>query len=177
MNAVRIVWVLIVIGLAAPASAQTAVPPATTHTGPAMAWEILGGYAGFVDESLINHGVIGGAARVQLGSRISVGPELTWMIGPGDDRDLFVLGNLTFDFVPQSPGYPSRVSPYLIAGAGLFRHSDRFGNETFASNEGAFAAGGGVRVMLSERAYAAVDARGGWETHLRVTAAIGMAIR
>lgn len=96
---------------------------------------------------------------------------------PGDDRDLFLTGNLTFDFVRQSPGVPPRVSPFVTVGAGWFRHSDRFGPRAFASNEGAVTAGGGVRVMISERAYAAVEARLGWEPHARVTANVGLLLR
>ena len=39
------------------------------------------------------------------------------MVGPGHDRDLFLTGNLTFDFLARRIG-PRRgsVNPFLVAG-------------------------------------------------------------
>ena len=159
---------------AATASAQSPVP---FHTGPAVAAEALVGWAGFLDDSTIHHVAAGGSARMQIGSRFSVGPELTYMRGPGGDRDLFVTGNVTYDFAAQAPGYPPRVNPYLVAGVGGFRHSDRFGAATVSSWEGTVTAGGGVRVMLTERVYAVGEARLGWEPHLRILGGIGIVAR
>jgi hypothetical protein len=93
------------------------------------------------------------------------------MRGPGDDRDLIVTGNVWLDFLPPS----RRVTPFFVAGGGLFRHSDRFGSETFASTEGAFTSGVGVRGWLNERVYVAGDVRVGWELHLRAAGTIGVA--
>ena len=44
------------------------------------------GWAGFVDDATIHHGVFGGGARISLSPRISVGPEIAYMVGPDDDR-------------------------------------------------------------------------------------------
>ena len=136
---------------------------------PAAAVEGLAGYAGFVDDATISHTIFGGAARWYLLPRVSVGPELVYMIGPRDDRDLVVTGNVTFDFLAGRPA----ATPFLVAGGGLFRHTDRFNGRSFSSTEGSFTLGGGVRVALGERLYFAPEFRIGWETHYRVSAALG----
>jgi hypothetical protein len=143
---------------------------------PAPVVEVTGGYAGFLDDAIIEHGVFGGSARVYLLPRVSVGPEIVYMVGPHDDRDLFVTGNLTFDILGPSGGRPRRVTPFLVAGGGWFRHSDRFGFEEFSSTEGAFTAGGGLRAWASERVFLAADARVGWEPHVRFTGTVGFAL-
>src|SRR5262245_47745083 len=77
------------IACAAPAMAQPIRPPASV--------EFLAGHAGFADDAVIEHGVVGGAARFYVTPRISVGPEITYMKGPNTDRDWYFLGNLTWD--------------------------------------------------------------------------------
>ena len=130
--------------------------------------EGIGGYAGFVDEQIIHHSVIGGAARWYLLPRLAVGPEVVYMIGPGDDRDLVLTGNVTFDILRGAA-----VTPFLVAGGGLFRHSDRFGGRTFSATEGSFTGGGGVRVSIGERLYVAPEVRIGWEPHIRFSVGVG----
>ena len=139
----------------------------------AVALELSGGHAAFVDEGAIHHAVLGGAARWQLTPRVGIGPELVYMVGPGDDRDLFVTGNVTWDFVTR-PRRSRTVIPYVVAGAGLFRHSDRVGTGTFASSEGAFTAGGGARVWVTPRVNVGAEARLGWELHTRLTGHLGI---
>jgi hypothetical protein len=48
------------------------------------------------------------------------------------------------------------------------------GTGIFTSSEGAFAAGGGARVHITDRIYAMGDFRIGWELHYRVTGGIGV---
>lgn len=143
-------------------------PAAYAQAQQTAAVEGIGGYAGFLDESVMHHSVLGGAARVYLLPRVAVGPELVYMKGPGDDRDLVLTGNVTFDFL-SGP----RVTPFLVAGGGIFRHSDRFGAMTFSSTEGSFTSGGGVRIPIGERLYVAPEFRIGWEPHYRVSVAVG----
>lgn len=146
---------------------------AQTPSRPAATVEAAAGYAGFADEGVIHHGVVGVAARAYVSPRLAVGPELVYMVGPNDDRDLFLTGNLTFDLRRSRPGI---VVPYLLAGGGLFQHSDRFGNQTFRSREGAFTAGAGARAWVTDRAYVAAEYRVGWELHYRITGHVGVAI-
>jgi hypothetical protein len=147
------------------AFAQTSVAPALEFTG---------GYAGFVDDATIHHGLFGGAARWAVTPRLGIGPEITYMIGPGSDRDLFVTGNVTWDLVRPAPARAGRVVPYVLGGAGFFRHSSRFGPSSFASSEGTFSGGGGARVWLSPRVYVGGEARFGWELHTRFGGTVGI---
>lgn len=160
-------WLTIVVALAALALPMSA----RAQERPAPAVEFAAGWAGFADEGVVHHSVLGGAARFNLSPRIGIGPELVYMVGPGSDRDLFLTGNLTFDFFAPSPS--RAVSPFVVVGGGLFRHNNDFFNGTYTSTEGAFTAGGGVRIALGERAYIAPEARAGWETHIRLTVALG----
>jgi hypothetical protein len=175
--AARILLLIGALLAAAPAAAQATLPLEVVHTGPAMSAEVITGWAGFVDDGTVNHAIIGGSARMQLGGRVSVGPELVYMRGPGFDRDLFITGNVIFDVRRQAPGYPPRVSPFVVVGAGGFRHSDRFGTQDFSSWEGTITGGGGVRVLISQTVFAVAEARLGWEPHLRITGGIGILTR
>jgi hypothetical protein len=150
------------------AGAPAAAHAQSADVRPAPAAEFTGGYAGFADDATIDHAVFGGAMRIHLTPRVSVGPELQYMVGPGDDRDLILTGNLTLDVLPPN----RRVTPFFVMGGGLFNHSDTFGS----SSEGAFTAGGGVRAWLSERVYVASELRIGWELHYRITGTIGVAL-
>ena len=136
--------VILALGFTAPARAQ-ALPP--SHA------EVQTGWAGFVDDAMIDHAAFGGAARVYLTPRLAVGPEVGYLRGPRSDRDLMVTGNLTFDVLGPDcavvGGCRPRITPFLTVGAGFERHSDRFGPTTYASSEGAFTGGGGVRMCMS----------------------------
>src|SRR5262245_51975317 len=148
---------------------------AAARQRPAPAVELTGGYAGFVDDAMIDHTMFGGAARFYLSPRISVGPEVQYMIGPGDDRDLLVTGNLTVDFLsPVSSGKP-RTTPYAVVGGGRFQNTLRVGTGLYTSSEGAFTSGIGVRAWLNERVYLAPEFRVGWELHYRISGTIGIA--
>ena len=72
---------------------------------------------------------------------IAVGPEMLYMRGPGDDRDLFLVGVARFGILPLR----SRVAPFVTAGGGgMMTHSDDYGGMSYSSTEGAFILGGGV---------------------------------
>jgi hypothetical protein len=162
-----------VIALAVSLTAGSAFgQSADVRPGPAV--EFLAGYAGFVDDTTVDHGIIGAAARVYLTPRLAVGPEFVHMRGPDSDRDLFLTGNLTFDALPPQHGHARRVTPFLVAGGGFFRHTDRFGASDFTSYEGAFTAGGGIRAWMTRRLYALADVRFGWEPHIRINGGIGI---
>jgi hypothetical protein len=143
-----------------------------THTGPIGAVEFTAGHAGFVDDATVPHSVWGGSGRLYFRKRLSLGPEAVYMRGPGSDRDLFVTGNLTIDLLGNY-GRQSRVIPFVVVGAGVMRHSDRFGAATFSSHEGAFTAGGGLRTRITDRVFVGGDVRVGWELHARATGILG----
>jgi hypothetical protein len=161
-------FLVLTLTWAVAANAQAIRPPSSI--------EVFAGHAGFADEATIEHSVFGGSGRIYLTPRISLGPEITYMRGPGDDRDWFFLGNLTFDVRSPTAGRSPRVSPFVIAGAGFFTHSDRVGTGIYTSGEGTFAAGAGTRVHITDRVYATGDLRFGWEWHYRITAGIGLTL-
>lgn len=131
--------------------------------------EGFAGYAGFLDNSTISHSVLGAAARWYLLPRVAIGPELVYFKGPGDDRDVVLTGNVTFDFLAGTRA----VTPFLVAGGGIFRHSGKFGGQSFSGTEGSFTGGGGVRVSIGDRLYVAPEFRIGWEPHVRFSVAVG----
>ena len=162
-------WALVLAAAEARAQEAAAAKPAPVVEGSL-------GWAGFGDEGIVHHTLLGAGARYYLWRRVSIGPELQYMVGPGSDRDLIVTGNVVVDVLAPTIDRPRRTTPYVVAGGGLFRHSDRFGNETFASTEGAFTAGVGIRGWASDRVFLALDARLGWEPHLRLAGSVGVAL-
>lgn len=173
MTFARVAFALVLtLAAAGTARAQTAEVPRPSPT-----LEATGGWAGFLDDDVIRHGVAGAAARVYVTPRISLGPEVQYFVGPNSDRDLIVTGNLMVDVLAPTATRPKRTTPFVVAGGGLFRHSDRFNGETFSSTEGAFTAGVGVRTWATDRVFVAGDARIGWEAHVRLAVTVGVALR
>jgi hypothetical protein len=145
--------------------AQTSAVPNLTFSG---------GWAGFVDDGRIDHGAFGGGLEWVLTPRIAIGPEVLYMVGPDDDRDLFVLGVARIGILPLR----SRVAPFVTAGGGSMTHSDTFyGGQSYSSTEGAFIAGGGVRINASPRVYIAPEFTIGWEPHIRASVTVGIRLR
>jgi hypothetical protein len=140
--------------------------------------EAHAGSTGFIDEELFaqDHAIVGGAVRFGISPRVTLGPEVSYMVGPGSDRDLFVTGNLWFDVVrPRRHGFT--VTPFLVIGAGLMRHSETFGGpvhyDEFSCIGVALTGGGGVRFRLANRWYVAPEVRLGWEPHVRLSVSAG----
>lgn len=93
---------------------------------------------------------MGGALRWYLTRRISVGPEVSFILGENHGHQV-LTGNLTIDVLaPGADGAP-RVTPFVVIGGGLFRTSQSFNGRSFASNEGAFTVGGGIRGPVRDR--------------------------
>jgi len=157
-----------------PAAAQATdaqnpgVPPRTVVEG-AIGW------AGFGDERLVHHTLLGASARYYLTRRLSIGPELQYMAGPGSDRDTILTANLVVDLLAPTASRPRRTTPYLVLGGGVFRHSQNDFGRAFSSTEGAFTAGLGVRGWVSTRVFVGADARIGWEPHVRLAGVVGVA--
>lgn len=162
--------IIIVLGLAI-ASPSSASAQTTGEPNIIGAIEGIGGWAGFADDAIIHHSVIGVAAPLRVTPRLWVGPELLRMQGPRDDRDWVLSGTVWFDLLGPtgSSGGPRRLMPYVVGGGGLFGHSDRFGS----TGEGYVGGGGGVRGYLTDRLYVAGEWQWGWELHVRTVARVG----
>jgi hypothetical protein len=150
--------------------ALLAQPAESTARAGTTAAEASFDYVAFADDATIHHQGVGGAMRVHLTPRLSVGPELAYLIGPGDDRDVVLTGNLTIDFRKPRIGVPGRVEPYAVVGAGILSHTSN--NWTGVSPFVAW--GGGARVWLGRKVYAASDVRLGFSPHIRVSGTIGI---
>jgi hypothetical protein len=162
-------FLLILVLAAAPAAAQPA--------DGTLAVDGLVGYAAFLDDAPIEHGVFGASTRVYLTPGLSIGPEVVYMRGPREDRDLFVTANLTYDFVPLRNGRQGAFGAFVVAGGGAMRHRDRFGTTTFASWDCAVTGGAGVRVWATDAVYLLAEFRAGWEPHYRLNGGVGVVWR
>jgi hypothetical protein len=140
---------------------------AAAQERPRPAVEITAGWMGFADDGIVSESMVGGAARWYWSRRASVGPELVYMSGSNHNH-LAMTGNVTYDLVPPNNGRSRLVMPFLVAGGGLFQTRETFFDDDFVSTDGAFTAGGGVRVSASDRVFIGIDSRVGWELHLRV---------
>jgi hypothetical protein len=159
-----VVGAILLLVISGPAQAQPAAAPSLT---------VGGGWAGFADEGLIDHGAFGAGVEWVPTRHLSVGPELLYMVGPGDDRDLFLLGVARIGILPLQ----SRVAPFVTLGAGMMTNFSRFGAESFSSTEGAFIVGGGARFNASPRVFVAPEFTIGWEPHVRVSVSVGIRLR
>jgi len=128
-----------------------------------LALDVSGGYAAFVDESPIPHFTFGGGVRWQLSPGVSLGPEVVFMKGPADDRDVFLTGKVVVDFLPRRV-----VSPYFVADGGAMLHGTKFSGGPYWVHEGAVSAGAGARIDVTPHLSIAPEFRIGWEPHLRV---------
>ena len=136
---------------------------------PGRVVEVSGGFAGFVDETIIPHGTLGAAVRWNLGRHFSVGPEIVYMNGGPEDQDLFLTGKVVIDFLRDRA-----VSPYFVADGGLMVSRLTFVRTSdFWYREGAVSFGGGARINVSPRVFVAPEVRLGWEPHIRFTAIVG----
>jgi len=144
---------------------------AAAQDRPGLAVDFAAGWVGFADDGIVSEGLIGGAARRYLSPRISVGPEVAY-IGGDNHSHLMVTGNVTCDLLPTNG--PRRVTPFVVVGGGLFQTREHFVSGTFTSREGAFTGGGGVRALVGDRVPIGIDARVGWELHVRVNGLVGL---
>lgn len=159
------VWLLLIMTfLTCPASAQER---------PAPVGEFAAGTLVFADDGSPEEGFVGGGARFYVSPRVSIGPEIAYVRGESHSH-LMLTGNVTFDLLRPENGQPRRVTPFAVAGGGIFQTRESFPNEIFASADGAFTAGGGVRGWLGRRVFVGAEARIGWELHVRLNGMVGV---
>jgi hypothetical protein len=99
-----------------------------------------GGWIGFPDDSMIHHGLVGASLRISAG-RLGIEPEVTYMVGPGNDRDVVVAPVVSWEFGK------GKVRPYVLGAAGMLFHSEggSWGMEYHLSG------GLGMRTQISRR--------------------------
>lgn len=134
--------------------------------------DISGGWVAFPDDGIVSETAIGTAGRFSLSPRLAVGPEALLISGDSHGH-LMLTGNLWFDVIPWKAGRPPKVTPFLVAGGGMFHTWESFGGGDSSHTEGAFTAGGGVRAAVGDRTTLGLDVRIGWEAHLRLSGVVG----
>ena len=152
---------LTIVMLAAPITAAA-------QDRPGAVAEFALGWIGFADDGIVSETVAGGALRWYVSPRIGIGPEIIFISGDNHSH-LVLTGNVTFDVLANRS-----ATPFLLVGGGLFQTRESFLADDFTSNEGAFTFGGGVRAAAGDRITIGLDARIGWETHVRVNGTIGV---
>ena len=126
------------------------------------------GWTTFIDEAPIDHLVAGGSVRFYVTRRIGIEPELLYLKGPHDDRDLTFMPHFTYDF-----GNSKRRIPYVTVGAGFLHHSDKIGLLKFTHTEWTVSGGVGIKVFLTDKIFFAPEFRMGFEPIVRATGSIG----
>jgi len=150
---------------------MTARPVAQERPAPVV--EIAAGWLSFPDDGVVREAMVGGAARWYVSPRLGIGPEISYISGRNHSH-FIATGNLTWDILSPASGRPRPVTPFLVAGGGLYQTREQFLVGPYRSGEGAFTAGGGIRARVGDRVTAGVDARIGWELHLRVNGLVGV---
>jgi hypothetical protein len=146
---------------------------AAAQERPSFTIDAEAGWMGFADDGIVNESFVGGTARWYASPRISIGPEVVYVNGSNHSH-LIVTGNVTYDVLSPTNGRSRRVTPFLVAGGGLYQTRETFFSGDFTSTEGAFTAGGGVRASVADRVTIGIDTRVGWELHLRVSGFVGL---
>ena len=146
---------------------------AVAQERPGAVVELAAGWVGFADDGIVSESLVGGAARWYLLPRVSVGPEIVYIRGANHSH-VMVTGNVTCDLLSPANGRPRRVNSFVVAGGGLFQTREQFPTGNFTSGEGASTVGGGVRGSVSDRLTIGIDARFGWELHVRVNGLVGL---
>ena len=160
----------------------TLVPVLVVMNGSAFAQErppasvdLQAGWIGYADDGIVSETMIGGAMRWYVTPRLAIGPEAIFI--SGSNHSHFVLtGNATFDVLSPRNGQQRAVTPFLVIGGGLYQTNENFAGTSYRSSEGAFTAGGGVRVAAGDRVSIGVDVRMGWEPHIRINGLVGIRI-
>ena len=125
------------------------------------------GMTAWLDEIMDYSATMGGSYRRYVTPRVSVDAEVLYLIGAGTIRDLTVIPHIAYDFRPGRP-----VRPYVIAGAGLRHHWERFPFAQFPEfsfNEAIVSGGFGVKVFVTPRVFLAPEVRIGFEPIFRAT--------
>jgi hypothetical protein len=147
--------------------------PATAQERPGPAVEFAAGALFFPDEGVVTEGFVGGTARFYVSPRLSLGPEIAYISGEHHSH-LMMTGNVIFDFLGPLNGETRPVTPYAVVGGGLFQTREEFGDGPFWSGEPAFTAGAGLRARIARSVVAGVEARIGWELHIRLNGLVGV---
>jgi len=122
-----------------------------------------GGWIGFADEDIIDHYLVGASLRIAVKGGLAVEPEVTYMVGPGADRDVVVAPVISWEFGKK------KVRPYVLGTVGVLWHRDQFlwGTDYIASG------GFGVRTQINRHWSISPEFRMGMSPHLEAKVSVG----
>lgn len=131
--------------------------------------ELSVGFTGLVDDATKGYRTAAASVRRHLSPRITIGPEVVVMSNAGHvrDRNIMLTGNVVIDATDTR-----QVTPFVVAGLGIFWGRDQVRGGPYWSSDPAFTAGGGLRVRASEAISIVAEYRIGWELHQRITAGV-----
>ena len=132
--------------------------------------ELIFGTSAFLDEDIpFDHFVIGASYGIELTEKLRIEPQFLAMIGPGNDRDYVITGNIAYDLLEKG-----NFELYAVAGAGLLHHRNQFGpGPAFSANDAIFNGGIGVKIHLPKRIFIAPEFRIGFEPLYLATVSFG----
>jgi hypothetical protein len=117
--------------------------------------ELTLGTSAFIDEETpFDHWVIGGSLNIRVTDKLSVAPQLLYMIGPGTDRDLMLTGNVEYRLASSE-----HLALYVVGGGGLLQQRQDFGTKTFTANTWEASGGLKAKFYITDRWYAAPEFR------------------
>jgi len=123
-----------------------------------------GGWIGFPDDGgMLNHALVGVSMRAALVRGLGIEPELTYMRGPGEDRDVLLTPAVSYEFGR------GRVRPYVLGAVGVLWHRDQFSWGSGYHVSGGF----GVRTQISDRWSVSPEFRLGAPAHMQVKVGVG----
>ena len=131
----------------------------------------VAGYAGFIDEALLDHFVVGGAARIPLSPEWDLEPEFLYMRQSPRHDDLSFQAGAAWTFW-RGP----RAETYLVGAVGVLHSRFEFPgarDPRFSSNKFTGGGGAGLRLGWGDRLVLTPEARLGWEPLVRFTIGIG----
>ena len=124
---------------------------------PAPVLEVATG-ALFADDGA-REGFVGGAGRVYISPRLSVGPELAFIDGERHTH-VMLTGNLTMDLVRPAGRQPRPLTPFVVVGVGVFQTRTEVPSRASATSyEGFLTVGGGLRASSGSRVVVGAEAR------------------
>lgn len=168
---------MFIIGCVTPLCAQQS----QQLTRPRFEGKIMFGTVDFiaVDDTDLEHTLVGAAVRVYVTKRLSIEPEYVYMRRSANDQDQILQPNVAFDFTDPT----KRLVAYGIAGAGVLYHKSRYFDREFVNGaprvfDSSFttwtaSAGGGLKIFLSKRLFVSPEFRVGHEPAFRATINIG----
>lgn len=148
------------------------VDRAMAQERPSFLAELSGGWIGFPDDGLVNETLVGGALGWYVWPRLAMGPEVGVLQG-NNHRHVLLTGRLTVDLAKVG----RTVVPYVVVAGGLSQTHYQHPDASVTTRDGVFTAGAGVRAAVGRRVNVGLEARAGWESHVRVTGLVGVKLR